>query len=91
MSTSAATILQVAQILVTLSVLYTFVRARKNEAEAQGSRQKELDLFMRSIQKAVDELTKAIRELEEKNNQLKLWLELLLQQHCTNHGQDIRR
>lgn len=83
--------LQVLQILATLTVLITFILTRRKEAMAAGARQKELDIFMDTITKAVEKLTQAIKDQEKNLQELRMWLELLLQQHFTNHGQDIRR
>lgn len=86
-----AEVLMVLSILVSLTTLITFLKVKKKEAIEQGVRQANLDNAIQQVLKAVEQLTQGLAAQQKEINQLKLWLELLLQQHNTNHNQDIRR
>jgi hypothetical protein len=73
-------VMSILSFLATLCVLATFVITRRKESMAAGARQADLDNAIARLGEIVERLIK-----------LKLWLELLLQQHNANHGQDIRR
>lgn len=85
----ASNILQGFQIIVTLTVLWTFLRSRRNEAEERGARQEKLDGVLKNLQNAVTALTTLVAEQEKRVDKLSTILELLLQQHCFNHNQEI--
>ena len=84
-------ILLVLSILVSLTTLYTFVKTKKREVVEQGVRQANLDNDIKQILSAVEKLTRGLESQQREISQLKLWLELLLQQHRANHNQDIGR
>lgn len=86
-----AEILTAFSLLTSAATLITFVRASRKEAEARGARQAILDHMIGEIKEAVATMAKQIAAQQEAIAQLKLWVELLLQQHQQNHGQDIRR
>jgi len=78
-------------LLVSLTTLFTFWTNQKKAAEANGARQATLDAAITAIQQAIVRMTEQIARQQEALDQLKLWIELLLQQHTQNHGQTIRR
>jgi len=84
-------ILMVISLFVSCTTLFTFVRARRNEAMERGARQANLDNAMEKIMEAIKRMAEQIARQQADIDKLKLWLELLLQQHNNNHGQDIRR
>ena len=88
---TATEVLLILSILVSLVTLYTFVKTKKKEAVEQGARQATLDSDIKLILSAVERLTKNLESQQREIGQLKLWLELLLQQHRANHNQDIGR
>ncbi len=78
-------------IFVSLTTLITFVYSMRKESEKRGARQAELDGSIRQIMGAVETLSQQLVEQQREITQLKLWMELLLQQHHANHSQNIRR
>ena len=78
-------------ILLSFCTLITFVVSMRKESEKRGARQALLDRAIEQILEAIRGLTEKLAEQQREISQLKLWLELLLQQHYANHNQDIRR
>lgn len=86
-----AEILTAFSLLTSAATLITFIRSSRKDVEARGARQAILDHMIGEIKEAVATMAKQITAQQEAIAQLKLWVELLLQQHQQNHGQDIRR
>lgn len=86
-----AEILTLVSFLTSAATLITFVKSSRKESEARGARQAMLDHMIGEIKESVERMSKLIAAQQDDINRLKLWMELLLQQHQQNHGQDIRR
>lgn len=84
-------IMPVLSLVVSCVTLYTFINTRKVEAEERGKSQANLDNDIRQLKHMIEQMSKHIADQQQDTNRLKLSLELLLQQHNANHGQDIRR
>lgn len=84
-------ILMLISIFVSLSTLITFIVSMRKEAEKRGARQADLDNAIIQIKDTIRQLADQIIKQHETVEQLKLWMELLLQQHHANHNQEIRR
>ena len=78
-------------LLTSTSTLITFVLSRRKEAEIRGARQADLDSSIREIKDSVTTMTRQIVAQQSLIDNLRVLLELLLQQHNQNHGQEIRR
>jgi len=78
-------------LLTSTSTLITFVLSRRKEAEIRGARQADLDSSIREIKDSVITMTRQIVAQQSLIDNLRVLLELLLQQHNQNHGQEIRR
>lgn len=77
--------------VVSFTTLVTFVKTRRDEAIERGVRQERLDSSITQLKDIVTQMSKQIVDQRKDLDRLRLWLELLLQQHQQNHGQDIRR
>lgn len=77
-------------LVASLITLVTFVRTMKKDAEDRGTRQATMDLAIDEIRRAIAKLVEQVTQQEKDIQQMKILFELLLQQHCNNHGQDIR-
>ena len=84
-------VLMLISIFVSLATLVTFVVSMRKEAEKRGARQADLDNAIAQIKDTIKQLADQIIKQHETVEQLKLWMELLLQQHHANHNQEIRR
>lgn len=84
-------ILQIVSLIMSALTLITFVVSMRKEAEKRGARQADLDNSIKQILEKVSDLVRQLLDQQKEINQLKMWIELLLQQHCANHGQEIRR
>ena len=84
-------VLMLISIFVSLSTLITFIVSMRKEAEKRGARQADLDNAIVQIKDTIKQLADQIIKQHETVEQLKLWMELLLQQHHANHNQEIRR
>lgn len=78
-------------LLTSTSTLITFVLSRRKEAEQRGARQADLDSNIREIKDSVASMARQIVNQQQLIDNLRVLLELLLQQHNNNHGQEIRR
>jgi len=88
---SLTEVLLLLSIATSLTILVTFLKARKSEAESRGARQADLDNAIKQISDSIKSLIEQIKAQQGDIDRLKLWLELLLQQHNHNHNQEIRR
>ena len=86
-----ALVMPVLSFVVSFTTLVTFVKTRRDEAVARGIRQERLDSSIKQLKDIVTQMTQQLVDQRKDLDRLRLWLELLLQQHQQNHGQDIRR
>lgn len=81
----------VINILISTTVLITFVSSRKGEYKERIKHEVLLENSIKELQKMVQDILNKIEAHQSKLELLTQDLNLLLQQHRANHGQDIRR
>jgi len=78
-------------IVISTTVLITFVTSRKGEYKERIKHEVLLENAIKELQRMVQDILKKMEAHQTRLELLTQDLNLLLQQHRANHGQDIRR